>query len=74
MSHYALHHSASCHTMPSRSRGLTDLFFGLSALWRSRQTLRALDADRLNDLGISTQDAVREARRAPWDVPAHWLN
>tara|TARA_R110002094_G_scaffold73665_2_gene81479 strand:+ start:399 stop:560 length:162 start_codon:yes stop_codon:yes gene_type:complete len=53
---------------------LTALFFGLSALWRSRQALRDLDDARLQDLGLSASEVSKEAARAPWDVPAHWLD
>lgn len=42
------------------------------ALSRQRAELAALDTDRLADLGLSRTDARNEARRKPWDVPAHW--
>ncbi len=40
---------------------------------RTRRALKALDADRLSDIGLSREDADREATRPVWDVPAHWL-
>ena len=42
-------------------------------VWRSRQALGALDADRLRDLGLSAEEARAEAARPIWDVPATWL-
>ena len=44
----------------------------LMALWRSRKALAALTPDQLADVGIDPAAAQAEARRAPWDVPAHW--
>jgi len=41
---------------------------------RSRRQLLDLDADRLNDLGISQTAAETEAKRPIWDVPSHWIN
>jgi uncharacterized protein YjiS (DUF1127 family) len=49
-------------------RGLADMV----ALRQQRHQLATLDTARLNDLGLSRQDAQREASRKPWDVPAHW--
>ena len=37
-----------------------------------RRALRSLDSDALNDLGLSYADAIREANRPFWDVPATW--
>ena len=42
------------------------------ALSRQRSELAALDAERLADLGLTCKEAKAEARRKPWDVPAHW--
>lgn len=53
-----------------RGRSLLDLF----ALYRSRRALARLDRHALKDLGLSEADAFAEANRAPWDVPAHWVN
>ncbi|GAA6192013.1 DUF1127 domain-containing protein [Phaeobacter sp. NW0010-22] len=40
--------------------------------WRQRQTLRALDADALKDIGISKSEAQAEAKRPLWDAPETW--
>lgn len=42
------------------------------AVWRQRRQLAQLDANRLDDLGLSDRDALREANRPFWDVPDHW--
>jgi len=42
------------------------------ALSRQRRQLAALDATRLDDLGLTAQDARREAARPFWDAPRHW--
>jgi len=47
---------------------LTDLI----ALSRQRQALGDLDDRTLEDLGITRDQAVREARRPLWDVPETW--
>ena len=59
--------------LPRHSAPLLGSILSLAALWRSRRALAALDPARLDDLGISASDAAREAARAPWDVPSHWL-
>lgn len=42
-------------------------------LRKQRKALKSLDDTRLNDLGISRAEAMREARRPVWDVPNNWL-
>lgn len=39
-----------------------------------RRTLAQLDDARLEDLGLSFDQARSEAARPFWDVPAHWKN
>ncbi len=41
-------------------------------LARQRQALARLDDARLHDLGLTRQDALREARRPLWHRPVHW--
>jgi uncharacterized protein YjiS (DUF1127 family) len=31
-----------------------------------------MDAARLDDLGLSAEEARREAGKPIWDIPAHW--
>lgn len=42
------------------------------AVWRTRRALANLDADALNDIGVTRHDAQREAEMGIWDVPATW--
>ena len=42
-------------------------------VWRTRRALARLDAHLLRDIGISREDARREAQMAVWDVPATWV-
>lgn len=41
-------------------------------VWRQRRQLDRLDAEQLTDLGLTADDAAREAARPIWDVPGHW--
>ncbi len=43
------------------------------AVRRQRLQLVALDAHRLADLGLTRSEALAEADRPMWNVPAHWL-
>lgn len=42
------------------------------ALRRQRQHLARLDDCRLRDIGLSPEEARREAGRPFWDAPAYW--
>ena len=44
------------------------------AAHRQRQFLARLDDRTLADIGLSRQDALVEAARPLWDVPAAWVN
>lgn len=48
------------------------LGLGLQA-WRQRQHLAGLDDAALSDIGVTRKQALHEAARPIWDVPAHWL-
>ncbi|MFN3642500.1 MAG: DUF1127 domain-containing protein [Gemmobacter sp.] len=70
----------TCHAPPAASartvRG------AIAALWstirvarglrRQRARLAGLDDHLLADIGLTRAQAMGEARRPPWDVPAHW--
>jgi uncharacterized protein YjiS (DUF1127 family) len=45
----------------------------LLTLWRQRRALASLDDARLDDIGLTRRDALREAQKPIWDVPRHWL-
>lgn len=44
------------------------------ALAAQRRQLASLDDALLRDIGLTRAEARREAARAPWDVPRHWLS
>jgi uncharacterized protein YjiS (DUF1127 family) len=44
------------------------------ALWRSRRALARLDHHLLQDIGVTADDARREAALTVWDVPETWKN
>ena len=52
---------------------------GAGRFWRAlqlsaqRRRLASLDDAALADIGVSREEAGREARRPVWDVPANWL-
>jgi len=64
-----------------RPSGLLAWIVAGAAIRRSRRGLAELDDHLLRDLGLSREEACREAARpawdaigrAPWDAPAHWL-
>lgn len=53
---------------------LRPLAFAAAALAvrRQRRALAELDDHRLDDLGLTREEARTEAERPIWDVPAHW--
>ena len=57
-----------------RTLSLLTLILALASLGRSRHALRKLSPAQLEDIGLTRDAANREARRAPWDVPGHWLS
>lgn len=42
-------------------------------LWRSRRALARLDAAALQDVGLTAEEARKEAAKQLWDVPNNWL-
>ncbi len=56
-----------------RRGGLVSRVVAAHALWRSRRRLAALDEAALRDLGLTRAEALEEAERPVWNVPAHWL-
>lgn len=56
-----------------RARLRNSLMTRLS-VWRSRRALAKLDARALEDIGVSPQEARREAKLAAWDVPHTWVS
>ncbi len=56
-----------------RRVGIVARIVGAHALWRSRRRLATLDDAALRDLGLTRAEAIEEAERPVWNVPAHWL-
>lgn len=52
--------------------GLRRWLSAVRAARRQRARLLDLDARMLRDIGITETEALREARRALWDVPDRW--
>ena len=60
---------------PLAALGLSRLpsrLLGLATLARSRHSLARLDDHLLRDIGVTRDQAMAEASRAPWDAPSHW--
>lgn len=71
MTHAAITRISTC-AAPRRNAGLLrGLSLRLAAL-RQRRALAAMDAARLADIGLSREDALKEAGRGFWDAPEHW--
>ncbi len=51
---------------------LVRLFATRLAVWRSRRALARLDAQLLDDIGLSAEQARKEAELGVWDVPQSW--
>lgn len=68
----SIHNTASRAAAPRRPFSPLRALRGMFALAHQRHTLAALPDHLLEDIGISAEDAAKEAGRAPWDVPAHW--
>ena len=48
------------------------VFRNVGSTFRQRRALGQLDAVALHDIGLTRQQAVKEAKRAIWDVPSNW--
>ncbi|MEM1375034.1 MAG: DUF1127 domain-containing protein [Pseudomonadota bacterium] len=59
-------------TRPSRRGGLLSMMSHWTRVARSRRSLARLDADQLADVGLSSDEAEAETKRAFWDAPATW--
>lgn len=61
-------------TRPTHRRraSILDRFARFYSVWHQRQTLKTLNKDALDDIGISYRDASNESRRPFWDAPATW--
>ncbi|WP_172292619.1 DUF1127 domain-containing protein [Pseudoruegeria sp. HB172150] len=55
-----------------RRLSLAERILAALAVQRQRTQLGQLDDHMLHDIGLSREDADREASRPVWDAPAHW--
>ncbi len=62
------------HPFVSSVKGLTakTSFAGFLGLARQRRQLRDLDTRMLEDIGLTYDAAMAEAKRPFWDVPGYW--
>lgn len=62
---------------PTHSISHTPSFFErlrtARALARQRRALADLDDAQLRDIGLTRDQAHREAERPAWDAPHHWI-
>ena len=66
-------HSSTIYTPARPNRlGLFSWLSALNALFRARKTLAEMDERMLDDIGVAQEEALKEAGRPFWDVPAHW--
>ena len=57
--------------VPASLAAQARLFLGRLALRRQRRRLAELDDHMLRDIGLSREEALREASRG-WGAPDHW--
>lgn len=69
--HWSKHGSVSGHTR--RKPGFLARLVTLQAIRKERQTLSDLDPKLLNDIGLTAEQAEKEAKRTVWDAPERWL-
>lgn len=71
---------SQCETLPRGNAGRTFLpvspfrkLLAWAEIASQRRALARLDGRLLRDVGLDRKDAAREAARARWDAPDHWL-
>lgn len=67
MAHVELRRAARVRRAPFKA--LARMF----AVARQRRALADLDDHLLRDIGVSPEEARKEAARPMWDAPDHWL-
>ena len=68
----ALIEQRSAHFDTWTARGLVNAVQTRLDLWKTRRALARLDAHLLKDIGVSAEEARREADLTIWDVPNNW--
>ncbi|WP_417257826.1 DUF1127 domain-containing protein [Celeribacter sp.] len=57
-----------------RAPSLLSRIVAARSVTRQRKSLAALDDAMLRDIGLTREEAISEAARPAWDVPAHWIS
>lgn len=71
--HAQTHRTISGQVAGSRRKiPLLSTLLTLHAVWSERRRLARLEQHRLDDIGLSLEDAKDEARRQMWDAPERW--
>ena len=60
-------------TRITKKRGFLARLLFWNRIWVERQSLKDLEPHLLKDIGLSEDEARREARRPSWDAPDRWL-
>lgn len=55
-------------------QGIVKTVFKLINLSKQRRDLANLSDDALRDIGITREQAEKEAQRSTWDAPHHWIS
>ena len=53
-------------------RTLIDIAAKAAGIYHERQRLAGLTDRQLHDIGVSRDEAAREAKRPVWDAPERW--
>ena len=65
----------SCTATPitkPRGHSVRSLIARAYGVWLTRRALARLTSAQLRDVGVTQDEADREASRPVWDVPANW--
>lgn len=60
--------SGTC--VPNRRFSLLKWLFGIDRVHRQRLALRDMTDAQLSDIGVTREEAMREAARPVWDAPS----
>ena len=60
------------HFYTRRNASVLGFYSAMRSIALSRRSLASLSDAQLSDIGVTREEANREAARAPWDVTAHW--